>query len=1121
MKLLPCVLLALLWLSGPVLGQSVRLAVIGDPALDETAGLLAVQLSKQEGVTLLDRSNVDKILREQTLQVRGLTVPGSVKLGQLLKSDGLILLEAENTGEQKLLSMRLVAVNSGAIISVYSDTMPLPKPDAWCQTRAQEIARLASKFALRKKDAIPVFILRIKSLFAGPRSLAAEQAVNTLLGARLVQQPSVVVLERWRLKESVAEKVFSAENEPFWSSAWVIDGVVTDSGSAVAIELRLQPPAGGAPIAIKVRKPDVASAIEAAVAEITDALGQKAVPATWKLEDESMRHFQEAKAAWSNGLHEQALASVEASIALGGVSLDHLRLRWDCYARLARDLPGIGQALGVASEPGKSVPALWQIRYAVCSLELFRDALGAAKIAPDAGISPRPPGFPAGPPGSVPGRRLWQTPWVRDGQAMLVLGNDFLTAFGSEKPASLGSERLVALGDVRHLVREIFDTMTKRIPGLALKARSNNALPSLESSESRFPGFSDPSGSASNVFLLRFHSGESWENSPDDFFAYVRQCFTSELADEPSFYARLLEPDQRMLRFTGLAAPSGPGWMKFADRLCNDEDLRCQVAGAYALLRQNHEPSKALDVFVRNKHLIPPGTLPLSYLDRACRFLSDDNSSPTKAWENDKPLAWSKVKEVLIYLFNNDFPPLGDVNHLIYSAEFSKADAGELWQAVHAFRERQNAKPISLNAQEFHRQLSNVFAKKSGRALEEAPPSSAVTSSAPAAPNLAPIVKVPSLPVSHRWIARSGDGKLGEVVCVLFRAGKLWAQVEYQGDGNTRTREFVTLELPSLKANFLYRDVTKGSAPRMMSEQWPSFATDGTSIYTWKNGNVTCVRDGKSSDLTLPQMAGAAMWMIGDRLYLAGREGVIMRVNPVDGRYEVLASSRRQPPQSLLDGMPLLHMIGRIFQGADGSPTISMWPSKSFAYDEREHDWKNPGDFQGGELFSRKEAIARLQGCWDANHLYPASDYLQKLLGDFERVGRTPQGIVDLGKYYTGVRMRQTDEHTWQHTVTVCGGVAEGENLCALLEVRDDNTLCLLRVPPKPAPVVRRRLEFDPVMGSTSKGAADSPTKLLGGNVKLIPTPEGLAFYSESSSTTYPAVWFVPRSVLDGAFSSE
>src|SRR5690349_9425920 len=72
----------------------VRVAII--PAENSTAAvadLLTAELSGKPGVVFLERAQIEKIYREQTLSSANQSY---VKLGQLLGADGLLLLQRQN-----------------------------------------------------------------------------------------------------------------------------------------------------------------------------------------------------------------------------------------------------------------------------------------------------------------------------------------------------------------------------------------------------------------------------------------------------------------------------------------------------------------------------------------------------------------------------------------------------------------------------------------------------------------------------------------------------------------------------------------------------------------------------------------------------------------------------------------------------------------------------------------------------------------------------------------------------------------------------------------------------------------------------------------------------------------
>ncbi|HAW87158.1 MAG TPA: hypothetical protein DCX65_12925, partial [Spirochaetaceae bacterium] len=78
-------------------------------------GLLLFDLTRSPGVTLLDRNSLDRVLREQELQLSGLMddAEGSRRFGQLLGADFLAWAEFVGLESEVMLTLRVVNVASG------------------------------------------------------------------------------------------------------------------------------------------------------------------------------------------------------------------------------------------------------------------------------------------------------------------------------------------------------------------------------------------------------------------------------------------------------------------------------------------------------------------------------------------------------------------------------------------------------------------------------------------------------------------------------------------------------------------------------------------------------------------------------------------------------------------------------------------------------------------------------------------------------------------------------------------------------------------------------------------------------------------------------------------------
>src|SRR5205807_2945480 len=93
---------------------SVRVALVVEESSATTAAdLLTAELSTKDRIQLLERTEIDRIYREQGLSAAN---KDYLKLGQILGADGLLLLSRLREGTNQFLAARLVAVKTGVVI---------------------------------------------------------------------------------------------------------------------------------------------------------------------------------------------------------------------------------------------------------------------------------------------------------------------------------------------------------------------------------------------------------------------------------------------------------------------------------------------------------------------------------------------------------------------------------------------------------------------------------------------------------------------------------------------------------------------------------------------------------------------------------------------------------------------------------------------------------------------------------------------------------------------------------------------------------------------------------------------------------------------------------------------
>ncbi|MEA3212126.1 MAG: hypothetical protein QOE70_5183 [Chthoniobacter sp.] len=307
-----------------------RLAVIADAALAAPADLLTARLSQDAGFEVLERAELDRILREQSLSSSIAEDPaGAVKVGALLGADALILVQKIVIGGNALVQARFVRVHPGLILDTNHAVHPLAAPAPWADSLAQRIAPLARKAIAR--DAMALSIVGWRTSVPTTTGGELERAAGLLLTDRLVREPQLHLLERVAIDALTREHALGTEGE-FWAGSWLLDGVVEpapDRSGRLSLILRLQPAKPGETITITVQgtRAKLVEAVSDAVAQITQALTrQPATPAS-DFAVEAQRYLDEAKNAVSCRMFLAAHRAAETAWMLGEPTFEAAQLR--------------------------------------------------------------------------------------------------------------------------------------------------------------------------------------------------------------------------------------------------------------------------------------------------------------------------------------------------------------------------------------------------------------------------------------------------------------------------------------------------------------------------------------------------------------------------------------------------------------------------------------------------------------------------------------------------------------------------------------------------------------------------------------------------------------------------
>ncbi|HWC60983.1 MAG TPA: hypothetical protein VHC44_14910 [Verrucomicrobiae bacterium] len=302
------------------------------------ADLLAVEFSKANYIHLLERAEIARVYREQTLAAGN---GDYLKLGQVLGADGLLFLGTNTIGSDQFLTIDLIAVKAGVILSEQRFKWPLERSAEWAPAVARQIEPLTPKLGVLAKDAIPISVVNLRSAMQMTEAREAERQLTLLAIERLSQEPRLFVLERRRMESLASEKELKGVGETaFWDGSYLLDGTLDNNGyseKTITLTARLVPPKGGAPVKIEV------SGNRANYTEVINRLADKVLVSLklgrstepWNADEEAEQFYAEARWALKWNLYPQARAAAESAWALGKRNSDSAGALFQAYSESA------------------------------------------------------------------------------------------------------------------------------------------------------------------------------------------------------------------------------------------------------------------------------------------------------------------------------------------------------------------------------------------------------------------------------------------------------------------------------------------------------------------------------------------------------------------------------------------------------------------------------------------------------------------------------------------------------------------------------------------------------------------------------------------------------------------
>ncbi len=526
--------------------EPVRLAIVAeDTLLSQPLDLLTAEFSTNSQLALLERAQIDKVLSEQGLSAAN--GRDSLRLGQMLGADGLLLLETVSEGTNHFLASRLLAVKPGVVIDAARISWPAKDLMQWSAWMARRLNPLLPKLGVLQKDAIPISVVNLRSALRSREAEELERQLTLLTIERLSRERQVFVLERRQMQMLSAEKELKGLDESaFWNGSYLLEGIVDRDGfvrETVTLSARLAPPKRGLPVIIEVSgsRTNLSEVVNRLAARVTEGLKLGARDTPWNPDEEANQFFEEAKWALRWKITREAQAAAESAWALGKHNMDCALVRVQSYvSELVPEIQWYGS--GMPLQPGmylrgrhylsKSDPDL-----ATVMRDIRSDYTNAAGIAFD---------------------RRWNCldylvvnkmpdpKALDDAERVLRLYYEFSQTLPAGEPKAdspwnrLGNEALVSASlALQHyyLVPEAQKPVADRLAELRALARSVAAWiagsPSVRGSYwvgDRIATHDELAHSVSeglNIFRCKVDFGCFWEDKPEDCVALYRELMTS------------------------------------------------------------------------------------------------------------------------------------------------------------------------------------------------------------------------------------------------------------------------------------------------------------------------------------------------------------------------------------------------------------------------------------------------------------------------------------------------------------------------------------------------------------------------------------------------------------------
>jgi hypothetical protein len=296
-----------------------RLAVVSEASLWRENALLTTLFAQVDGVTVVERAELERITKEQELAFG--PGPGSLQACRLAGADGVVFLERLEHEGKPYVAFRLVRVNEGVILDgdvfpeQFSEVMALP--EAICRACEPQLPKLTGPLA----KTLPLGMVNIRATISTPEAQLLERQLTLALGQHLMLQPQVCLLERRRMGALQFEKTLkTAREHPYWASAYLVEGILSPRKDADGWQVEAQVLDARRKALTTSTLDCPAREVNRVAKELTDkllaSLSRSAAPVCWDAAAEAAYYRAEARWAVDHGLYAEGMSAAETALTL-------------------------------------------------------------------------------------------------------------------------------------------------------------------------------------------------------------------------------------------------------------------------------------------------------------------------------------------------------------------------------------------------------------------------------------------------------------------------------------------------------------------------------------------------------------------------------------------------------------------------------------------------------------------------------------------------------------------------------------------------------------------------------------------------------------------------------------